>query len=64
MSKYKTKKKQVAVYFFEEDIETIKKAVESINKTHEELGYRKMKVSAFISDRALTAAEDIVKDGF
>lgn len=60
----RTKKKQVAVYFYEEDIEVIKKAVANINKVQDKNGYIKIKTSTFISEYALTAAKDIVKNGF
>lgn len=60
----KTKKKQVAVYFYEEDIEIIKEAVAIVNKAQEEAGYIKIKTSAFISEHALVYAKDIIKNGF
>lgn len=56
----KTKKKQVAVYFYEEDIEVIKKAVTAINKEQDKNQYMKIKTSTFISEYALTAAKNII----
>lgn len=65
MNMFKSKKKkQVAVYFFEDDIEIIKEAIGKVNEANTECGYLKVNFSSFISENTLNYAKDIVKNGY